>query len=503
MKNLINLIFLFALFSCSHQATVNKVELSGEAHKISDIFAGVNGNLVVFDKPWDNQMLLKSFQKMEVPALRYPGGTIGNYWDWEKGGIDESVPEDQMIKWVVEQGLQTSPNRYNLENLAKITKTGITPVFMLNMLSKGLDHSLKSLRTADSLGIPVKYIELGNELYFNLPFESRVYPTPEDYGHTCKEWIIEIKKEFPGAKFAVLASNRNAKPRDTNWTQRVLSTCDNADAMIFHMYSPNGIDGQKEKNNVTAGEEGLSDKRIGPTEISERQKWELELLKDPYAYGNMIGMAYKTASKVKKLNVPENMEIWVTEFNIRDDYGALRGTWANTMALAMWYKVFLDHPQVTLTNYHNLTGDLFPAIYNESNGLSHIQYDQLQSEPWTYTAGGTLLHIIAKTINRATEIENLRFSSNIQLKNDLGESFDGIDGWIFRGNNSESGMLFNLSNSPMEINLSGITSKYTAQQYVSNLNNYIMGTKSLEIVEFKDKKIIKLAPFSITCFDFS
>ena len=103
---------------------------------------------------------------MEVPALRYPGGTIGNYWDWEKGGIDESVPEDQMIKWVVEQGLQTSPNRYNLENLAKITSKGITPVFMLNMLSKGLDHSLEALRTADSLGIRCKIHRTGKRIVF-------------------------------------------------------------------------------------------------------------------------------------------------------------------------------------------------------------------------------------------------------------------------------------------------------------------------------------------------
>ena len=349
----------------------------------------------------------------------------------------------------------------------------------------------------------MKYIELGNELYFNLPLESKIYPTPEDYGRTCKEWIVEIKKEFPEAKIAVLASNRNAKARDTDWTRRVLSTCDNADAMIFHMYSPNGIDGQNEKKNVTAGEEGLTDKRVGPTNIAERQKWELGLLKDPFAYGNMIGLAYNTASKVEKLNVPEDMEIWVTEFNIRDDKGALRGTWANTMALAMWYKVFLDHPQVTVTNYHNLTGSLFPAIYNESNGLSHIKYGQLESKPWTFTAGGTLLHIIATTMNQATEIENLNFSSNIQLKNDAGESFDAVDGWIFRSTNKETGMLFNLSNSPMEIDLSGISTKYTGQQYISNLENYVMGTESLEIFEFKDKKIIKLAPFSITCFDFN
>ena len=349
----------------------------------------------------------------------------------------------------------------------------------------------------------MKYIELGNELYFNLPLESKIYPTPEDYGRTCKEWIIEIKKEFPEAKIAVLASNRNAKARDTDWTRRVLSTCDNADAMIFHMYSPNGIDGQNEKKNVTAGEEGLTDKRVGPTNIAERQKWELKLLKDPFAYGNMIGLAYNTASKVEKLNVPEDMEIWVTEFNIRDDKGALRGTWANTMALAMWYKVFLDHPQVTVTNYHNLTGSLFPAIYNESNGLSHIKYDKLESKPWTFTAGGTLLHIIATTMNQATEIENLNFSSNIQLKNDAGESFDAVDGWIFRSTDKETGMLFNLSNSPMEIDLSGISTKYTGQQYISNLENYVMGTESLEIFEFKDKKIIKLAPFSITCFDFN
>ena len=503
MKYLAAFFLLIFTFSCSHSPTVNKVSLSGETHSISPVFMGVNGNLMAFDQPWSNPGLIRAFKKLGTPLLRYPAGTIGNYWDWEKGGLDESVAEKDMIKWVVAQNLHKSPKRYKLENLAKIVNSGTTPIFMLNMLTKDLEHALNGLRTADSLGMPVKYVELGNELYFNLPLESHVYPTPEDYGRTCREWISAIKKEFPEAKCAILGSNRNVKARDTNWTQRALSTCTNADAVIFHQYAPMGIDGQKEKRNATAGEEGKSDIRKGPEDIAGHQKWELNLLKDPYAYGNIIGTASHAAGKVSELNVPEDMEIWVTEFNVRDDNGALRGTWANTMALAAWYRVFLDHQQVKLTNYHNLIGGTFPAIYTNRNGFSHIKHQKLASEPWSFSASGVLLHILTNVLNGATSTEKLTFSSNIRLKNDAGETFEGLNGWVFRNGEKMTGLIFNISNAPMEVDLTDLPENYTARQYVSTLENYIFGMKSLEIFEVKNSSKIKLSPFSITSFSFN
>ncbi len=218
---------------------------------------GVNGNLTSIDHPWTNDSLLDAFKTLRLGHLRYPGGTLGNYWDWDRGWIDAAVPDSLMIKWVVSNKLRDSPKRYTLDDLAIVHRaSGVTPLFMLNMLSKDLDHALRNLRRAEALGMPVKYIEMGNELYFDIPFPKLRYPTPEDYGRTCQRWIDTLSAAFPEAQFAVVGSHISYHARQKDWTARVLRHCPGADAVTFHQYGPSGLDGRQVGRNPTPGLEG-------------------------------------------------------------------------------------------------------------------------------------------------------------------------------------------------------------------------------------------------------
>jgi hypothetical protein len=61
------------------------------------------------------------------------------------------------------------------------------------------------LQAADSLGIPIEYIELGNELFFtDKDFENK-YPNPIDYVLDIKNnWIPQISALFPNTQIAVI-----------------------------------------------------------------------------------------------------------------------------------------------------------------------------------------------------------------------------------------------------------------------------------------------------------
>ena len=420
-------------------------------------FFGVNANLVSMDKHWVNDSLHQAMTNLGSTTFRYPGGTIGNYWDWDEGKIDDTVPDSLMIRWVVDQGLKDKAFGYDMERLAQITeKTGMTPVFMLNMMSQNLDHSLRNLKKAQELGVPIKYVEMGNELYFNIPFPLHRYPTPESYGQECQEWLEVLKPEFPEAKFAIVGNYLERHDRQVNWNRRVLSTCTLADAVTIHLYGPLGIDGARERKNNTAGLEGTvntnSATRTSPSTQTERQFWELELLNDPKAVANMFTLVDRNSEKLTDFFVPTDLELWVTEFNIRDDNSRLRGTWAQSLVLMRYYLHFLKEG-ATLTHIHNVVGGLFPMIYTNTSGFEHIKTDTLQSKPYQLSAAGSTVKLLAYCFKGMEQYHFFETDEFAPVEDDRGDSYAPIMGIRLKNNSTERIVFFNFSSLHQPIQL--------------------------------------------------
>lgn len=501
-KIIINAVLLLVLATaCTDKAiTVTK----GEARTIYPDMIGVNGNLAHFDKPWDNDSLVSAVKELNLGNFRYPAGSLGNYWDWDIGFVDKNVPDSLMIKWVVEQGLSNSNKRYTLENFAKGQKElGFTPVFMLNMLSKGLDHSVRNLLRAKELGLPIKYIELGNELYFNLRFEMSVYPTPEDYGKTCKIWIDSLKQHFPDAKYAIIGSYIKRKPRHIDWTTRALKFCDNADAITYHKYSPAGIDGKQERRKITAGTEGTSDLlsavRKSPNgSAAEIQKWEINLLKNDTAYANFLHTAEHAARNYTEIKAPVGKEIWATEFNMRDDTSALRGTWANALYIAKYYDEFLKSP-VSITNIHNIGGDKFPQIFTDSTQLNYIKWEKVTSKPYKLSAAGISTSIFSNASIGMTKATQLNFVDSDSIIDDRGNMVSLISGWFFESDKEKRILLINYGREKITLDLNEFSNFKTVTEYKTLPENYITsGFDDVLIKEIHFEEKITLAPFSFT-----
>ncbi|GAA4468863.1 hypothetical protein GCM10023189_54910 [Nibrella saemangeumensis] len=467
----------------------------GPAHRIRPEWVGVNGNVTGQNMPWNNPALVNGLKKTGAGTIRYPAGTIANYWDWDIGWIDPAVPDSLMIRWVVQQGLNRSHDRYPLENLAKaLRETGVTPVFVLNMLSKDLDHSLRGLRKAKALGLPVRFVELGNELYFNLPYESRVFPTPEAYGQTCRNWIEAIKREFPGVQCAVLGTELARNDRQRDWTRRVLAQVPNADAVIFHVYTPFGLDGIAERANNNAGQEGVTN---GPNRqpLADRQQTELTLLNDAGAYARMINTAFGAARRLRGMNTPADKEIWATEFNVRADSSAVRGTWANTLFVTAFYLSFLESRQVTLTHYHNIQGNTFGALYNDNRAFGHVVHTKLSNRRGALSAGGMALSVFAEQTQGANSARPLTFGNGLTLQPTGGSAFPALQGWLF---NTGKGLIVNFSGQPQTIDVSGQEGLSTYRQLAGGLSQYVQDVDGLDLTTGSISKTLRLPPYSIT-----
>ncbi|MBS9462580.1 hypothetical protein KIM67_09170 [Flagellimonas sp. 389] len=501
---------VFTLFySCKSETSQEKAAKAniGKWKPIQENLLGANANLISFNDPWANKDLIGITRQTQIKTLRYPGGTIGNYWDWDIGAIDRNVPDSLMIKWVVENNHTESPDRYTIEGLAKMyQQTGIVPVFMLNMLSKDLEHSVRNLKKAESLGIPIKYIEMGNELYFNIPFPLLRYPTPESYGETCQTWIATLKKEFPKASFAVVGSYMTRHPRQVDWNKRVLEKCTNADAIVLHMYSPSGLDGRLERKKIAPGKEGLGASqtatRTGPKGIDERQQWELELLQDKQAYSNMFTIATKNLKKIDDFYVPDDMDLWITEFNIRDDNSVVLHSWAQALILSKYLFKFLE-TEVELAHMHNLTGTLFGMVHTDSLNYQHLKSKSVKSIPYTLSAGGMITKLFGDAMEDKVEGAVLDFDAVTTMTDDRGEQSNSLKGYIFRKNEVETAIIVNYDFIEQKVEfVSSPDSKGRMNIYSSNPSEPVIGLKNIlmDTVDFVDT--IKLPPHSIAVIKF-
>lgn len=205
--------------------------------KCQKVRVGLNQNWSYFPS-FDNKAMLSQICSMKPDMIRYPGGTVAHSWDWRKGVITSRKPK------------QSHP----ISDLKRLVDaTGVKVVFVLDIANQTIDDQLKMLKSSREQGIPVDYIELGNELYAQDKVYEAKFPTGVDYAKKANEWIPKIKEEFPNAKVAILLLARSVRPSNSRmyeWNSLVTTTITPAiDAYTYHVYISDKGDFQSTKAN--------------------------------------------------------------------------------------------------------------------------------------------------------------------------------------------------------------------------------------------------------------
>ena len=220
---LLFLIFLFAIHCNSSNLKLNKRPFPSS---LKSRLTGFNINWSFL--PSLNNQFIKTVTLLKPKIIRYPGGTISNFWNWEKGLSDK----------------YTKRKIHKIDDLLKLKNaTGADVSFVLNIVSSSFQEQLRLLKTAQKIGIPVKYIELGNEQYLyrgKFTYNKDRFPTGADYGKFANTWAEKLKKEFPDVKIGIVLLGRTSKTKKRliEWNRLVLKNIKdkNFDAFIYHIY---------------------------------------------------------------------------------------------------------------------------------------------------------------------------------------------------------------------------------------------------------------------------
>jgi hypothetical protein len=421
---------------------------------------------------WTNQSFIDSVKTLNLEIIRYPGGTESQYFDWQTG---RSLPASLWTNSTLfsHSYIGTVPHiSYPLSELLYFyQQTNIKPIFCLNLLTKTLSNQIQMLQTASSLGIPVEFIELGNELYFTDTDFTNKYPNPIDYVLDIKNnWIPQLSALFPNSKIAVIGGydgltdlNGNTVPtRINSWNDTLYAQNVNSDAITFHYYLP--------PNTTT-----LSNPNITQALAAPFKHW-------PVLKANTVD------------NVTNGMECWITEYNLNDGNQttyAIASSWAHGLYTASLFSLMLDEPKIKMLLNHQITGSASYASLASYTNFGDTISNRLTSE-------GNAMRLIHKAVTGNTTATKLNFSNNPNITVNT-TSYPSLIGWLFDNGTNKELFILNLSNSNYSLDLSSIfNSTYNYEQIsASNPLQKDITTQNLIISKGNSSSNFQSVPYSL------
>lgn len=176
--------------------------------------------------PVANPQMMQQIRLLKPQVLRYPGGSITHDWNWQTGLPTIPLANDVVhpiadVKYVQQQ-------------------TGVDIMFVLDVVHRTVEDQILMMQSA---AVPVKYIELGNELYAD-DMEA-TFPTGKEYADTVNAWYPKLKAAFPNAKMSAVmiakSVSGNLKPRQDQWNNLVHANITvPVQAYTYHIYIADG-----------------------------------------------------------------------------------------------------------------------------------------------------------------------------------------------------------------------------------------------------------------------
>ena len=298
---------------------------------------GFNTNMMNGDYGYLDPDFVELTKVLAPKTLRFPGGTVGNFYHWEPGGFFES----EMVSTV-----NPKLNARNKRNYARLQKLregkivfddfmqlcntlNIMPVVVVNLWTGSPEESAAWVSYAKSKGYHVKHWELGNEYY--LPHYLNKYPTVGTYIAEAKKHAAAMKAVDPDIKVSVCASpiafhkeGWLVKTQQRKWDEGLAADTSFYDAYTVHVYAYKAV-----------------------------RKKEIEEMRG-YLMG-WIHFAVTEAFDYYEKLFP-NKEMWITEWNIANPVNRVANTQLHAMYVGDFFLKMLTIPNVTQANFHVVAG---------------------------------------------------------------------------------------------------------------------------------------------------
>nr|UZM28271.1 hypothetical protein [uncultured bacterium] len=173
----------------------------------------------------------KLINRLKPSSLRFPHGVWANFYDWESDGRrmtdDYKTPYDSAVKGHPDL-------KYGFDGFYKLhQELDFDVLLTFNVNYDSPEKAARRLRDRRDKGFDVKWVELGNEIFWKTQRSNAVIDV-EKYIEVSKAHATALREVDPGLKISVPAHWRNS--RTDAWNMALKSQQDYFDAITVHKH---------------------------------------------------------------------------------------------------------------------------------------------------------------------------------------------------------------------------------------------------------------------------
>ncbi len=166
-------------------------------------------------------------------GLRFPGGTVANNYRWQEDSFSQQ--KGDLTKWASKQFelFRKAGRKYDLRGFASLCrKKNIEPIWVLNIYEETPESVGELLAYLDSIDLDLRYLELGNEPYW----DPRSHNDVEAYIEYCRPLVAAIRAKKPDVKIGACFGPVNKPGQYEEKWNAPLAAEDWYDAIVYHEY---------------------------------------------------------------------------------------------------------------------------------------------------------------------------------------------------------------------------------------------------------------------------
>jgi hypothetical protein len=405
--------------------------------------------------PYEMPAFVPALKAIGPQFLRFPGGTVGNYYNWHDGqmevtdvGDSGSAFRKHFARVLMPESRKLHPNGIWVEDWDKIAKdVDASLVIMANLETSTPEGQAAWFADMKTKSVHARYVELGNEFFLGMGDEAgrEKFPSPEYTTALTKRFYDAIKPNLPrDAKVAVQSSSaafglRSAPKPDAEITLRRIWDWDQAlkpepwfDAVTMHLYP------------TETGAAGLDTVKKLPATVDTVFDAMLARVDGGYDRG-LSDVAARVPGK----------EIWMTEYGAFDPYEMYlgmemhyTGLWLHQVTREML--TIMRHPQVTVACFH--AAYFYPGI---------LMSDLLKVGDELKPINGAAVHHWFFEASRGPGCtwQRMKIDGAVSVAANgarPGETYWDVDAGIFRRGSENNLFVHNASKTPRRLDLSSI-----------------------------------------------
>lgn len=202
-----------------------------QKHNFENDLLSSNTHFVFAKVPWSNSALQSAINTyFPMSNLRFPGGTVGNFYNYQTDNFFVTPYTSPNLITYNNQGHTLDFNGY--KNF--VSSSNATSTYMLNVMQATVLTAQNEYINRYNSGLPMKWIELGNEMYLTENQTGPNVTNVSNYISHTQQISSQIKAVNPNAKVAVCIEKDDFTVGE--WNQVLSQNQTYFDAATLHNY---------------------------------------------------------------------------------------------------------------------------------------------------------------------------------------------------------------------------------------------------------------------------